>query len=180
MENTFLGYVQDRSNLKMTAADQMKLLIEYGVSKKRIYEQHEGLEEAINSCREGLTLVVWNGAVLGAEPTYNKVVELLKEQGAFLHLLHKELDVDCKAGAAVLQGHKDIKTANSSKGEHVGRRLNISPDLADLIIKYVGEKHTQAEAAAYFTTDKLKVSTRAVSYIMNGKYFANQKKGKKK
>lgn len=175
MENTLLGYVQDRSNLKMTAADQMKLLIEHGVSKKRIYEQHEGLEEAINSCREGLTLVVWSGAVLGTEPTYNKVVDLLKEQGAFLRLLHKPIDVDCKAGAGVLQGHKDIKAANSAMGECVGRTLDITPDRAELIKKYVQEKHTQAEAAKYFKT-----STRAVSYIMNDKYFANQKKSKRK
>jgi len=175
MENTLLGYVQDRSNLKMTAADQIDLLIDHGVKKSRIYEQHEGLEEAINSCREGLTLVVWSGAVLGAEPTYNKVVEMLEEQGAFLRLLHKPIDVDCKAGAAVLQGHKDIKAANSGNGECKGRKLDITPDRAKLIKKYVQEGRTQAEAAKYFNA-----STRAVSYIMNDKYFVNQKKGKKK
>lgn len=175
MENTLIGYVQDRSNLEMTAADQMQLLIEHGVNKKRIYELHEGLEEAINSCREGLTLVVWSGAVLGTQTAYDETIDILEENGANLRLLHKPLDVDCKAGAGVLQGHKDIRAANGRMGERVGRRKVITTDRATLIKKYVREGHTQAEAAEYFTTDELNVSTRAVSWIMNGTYFKNQK-----
>jgi len=171
MENTLIGYVQDRSNLKMTAADQKKLLMDQGVEEERIYYQHEGLQEAIGSCREGLTLVVWNGAVLGTVAAYDETIDKLKEQGAFIRLLHKELNVDCKEGAGVLQGHKDIRSANGSMGERIGRKLDITPERAELIKKYVQEKHTQAEAAIYFDT-----STRAVSYIMNGKYFTNQKK----
>jgi len=159
-----IGYIQKRSSL-MSESEQLKELLKSGIEGIYIYSPTTGLQEAIKSCREGDTLVVWSAAVIGNH-AYAKTIKALAEIGADLHILRKSLDVPCKQSVPAANGLNDIKQASRMNGKKNGRKLSITPEQAKSIEAYVGEGNTQAQAAKHYS-----VSTRAVSWILNGTYF---------
>ena len=59
-----IGYIQKRSSL-ISELEQIAELIKAGIDIEHIYAPADGLFQAISSCREVDTLVVWSAAVLG-------------------------------------------------------------------------------------------------------------------
>ena len=159
-----IGYIQKRSSL-MSEDDQAKELLKHGIEHVNLYTPDEGLNEAIKSCRKGDELVVWSAAVIGNH-AYAKTIKALAAIGADLHVLRKGLDIPCKQSIPAADGLNDIKQASRMNGKKNGRKLSITPAQAKNIEAYVGEGNTQAQAAEHYG-----VSTRAVSWILNGTYF---------
>ena len=164
-----IGYVQKRGSL-MTEIEQTAELMKMGIELDHIYGPSDGLQEAINSSREGDTLVVWSAAVIGTH-AYAKTIKALAKNGADLHVLRNKLDIPCKQSVPAADGLNDISQASRANGKKNGRKLSFTPQQAQNIKSYVGEGFTQERAAEHFKT-----STRIISWIMNDVYFKNQKK----
>ena len=158
-----LGYVADKKSLKVSASEQRSMLGREGIDLAHIYDPEQGWKVAVSDCRAGDVLYVYSAAVFGAH-AYPDVIKALALQGANLHVLRKELLVDCTSGESVADGALDIKQAHATSGQS-GRPRAYSEDVVSKVIAYVEDGNTQKDAAAEYN-----VSKTAVSKIMNGIY----------
>ncbi len=162
-----IGYIQTRANV-FSLKDQTNALAKYGIRPEHIYSDNDadGFEEAIKSCySKGDELVIWSAAVIG-RVRYSSVIKRLAKVGAVLHILRRDLTIDCVPSLPAAQGLDDISQAEKMNGVLVGRKKKVSPEKAADIINYVNEGNLQSRAAEHF-----EVSTTAVSKIVNGGYF---------
>jgi len=162
-----IGYIQTRANV-FSLKEQTDALIKYGLSSEHIYSDTDadGFEEAIKSCySEGDELVVWSAAVIG-RVRYSSTIKRLAKVGASLHILRRDLTIDCVPSLPAAQGLDDISQAEKMNGVLKGRKKKVLPAKAAKIIDYVNEGNPQKAAAKHFG-----VSTTAVSKIVNGKYL---------
>lgn len=158
-----LGYVADKKSLKVSASEQRSMLGREGIDLAHIYDPEQGWKAAVSDCRAGDTLYVYSAAVFGAH-AYPNVVKALAGRNANLHVLRKDLLVDCTGGESVADGAIDIKHAHATSGQS-GRPRAYDDETIAKVVAYVGDGNTQKEAAAFYN-----VSETAVSKMVNGIY----------
>ena len=159
-----IGYTADRSGL-ISAIEQRELVVRDGCDLCHVYTEDQGVMEAVNSCREGDTLVVHAAAVIGAIKFPN-VIKGLAANGADLHILRKGLTISCASGEGVADGLLDIREYTTKHGKKTGPKNRVDQALADKITAYVEEGNTQKAASALYG-----VHTSLVSRIINHTYI---------
>jgi len=163
-----IGWIADKPNF-MAFEDQHTKLIEYGVEKDHIYNPSHGIEAALRSCGEGDELVVYSARALGVQADLKSVVKRLARTKCDLVILRgKKINrVNAVDSLPYTMAVEDINMRNASLGAVSGRRKLITEAVAEKIIHFVKvQGNSQTNAATEYKT-----STRAVSDIMNGKYF---------
>lgn len=163
-----MGFAATRSGF-MSLEDQKEAIIEYGVEKDHIYTPENSLKECLKSCTKGDELVVYSARALGVQADLKSTVQTLAKKQCVLVILDSEepLKVNCVDSLPYTYAVESINKRNVKLGEEHGRHKLITPAVADKIKHFVSiQGNSQSLAATKFDT-----STRAVSDIMNNKYF---------
>jgi len=163
-----IGFIADKPNF-MSMEDQHAKLIEYGIEAAHIYNPTHGIEAAIGSCGPGDELVLYSARALGVQADLKAAVKRLAKVNCDLVILRgkKPIRVNTVDSLPYTMAVEDINMRNTSLGAVNGRRKLITEAVADKIIHFVRvQGNRQEDAAKEYGT-----STRAVSDIMNGRYF---------
>lgn len=171
-----IGFAAQKNGL-ISFEEQKEDLIAYGVKDYHVHDPSMGIDAVLSDLGEdGDELVVYSTMVFTNQKEYRYVVEQLAKKDLYLVVLRPKETLRIKAidSMPYINGLKDLNKRNAALGAEHGRQKLITTATAKKIKHFVTiQGNTQAEAAIRFKT-----STRAVSDIMNDKYFLKNR-GKK-